>query len=58
MADQEKYIQFLLAPDKVDPVRPGTHFPVKTSIVSSAATFMPDSSKETIYYVNFCAGSY
>lgn len=39
----------MLAPDTQEPVRPASTFPVKTSIVSTAGTFTPDSSKETIY---------
>lgn len=49
MSDEEKYLKFMLSPDTCEPVRPASAFPVKTSIVSTAGTFNPDSSKETIY---------
>lgn len=57
ISDEEKYLKFLLAPDKMEPIRPATTYRVKSSVCSNAGTISIDSSKETIAHFNFQAGT-
>lgn len=53
ISDEEKYLKFLLAPDKMEPVRPATSYRVKSSVCSNAGNISLDSSKETIARFSF-----